>query len=443
MLENRFTRRKILRGLLENGATIAMAGAILGGEFVLGGCGGGAAVSTPPPTTLTDDQLLEKIEQANFQYFWNQASTLTGLVKDRATAIGTDSSTLASIAATGFGLTALCIGDARGYMTAAELKPRVLTLLEFLLNTAPQENGFFYHFMELDTGARAGTSEVSSIDTAILLCGILMCRAYFQDSEITGLADQIYARINWSWMLNGGSTLSQGWLPESGFFPTRWDTYSELMMLYLLAIGAPANAIPAGSWNAFSRPTLTYDGLTYITGNAPLFIHQYSHAWIDFRNKQDAYANYFQNSATATEAHKLFCVSLAGQFSDYSGTLWGISSSDSVNGYVAWGGPPSIGPIDGTIVPSASAGSVPFVPPDTLAVLHNLYNNFAAKAWTQYGFIDSFNPLTGWVDTDVIGINLGITMLMAENYRSQLIWNTFMTNAEITNAMIQVGFQKT
>jgi hypothetical protein len=433
----------MLRALVGNYASAAMAVPLLGGAFFASGCGGSSTVSPPPTNTLTDDQLLEKIEEANFQYFWNQASTVTGLVKDRAVALGTDSSTLASIAATGFGLTALCIGDSRGYMATAELKQRVLTLLNFLLSVAPQENGFFYHYMEIDTGARAGTSEVSSIDTAILLCGILMCRACFQDSEITSLANQIYARINWSWMLNGGTTLSQGWLPESGFLPTRWDTYSELMMLYLLAIGAPSNAIPASSWNAFSRPTLTYDGLTYITGDAPLYIHQYSHAWIDFRNKQDAYANYFQNSITATEAHKLFCVSLTGQFSDYNDNFWGISSSDSVNGYVAWGGPPEIGPIDGSLVPSASAGSVPFVPTDTLAVLQNLYNKFAATAWTQYGFIDSFNPLTGWVDADVIGIDLGITMLMAENYRSQLIWNTFMTNPEITNAMTQVGFQTT
>jgi hypothetical protein len=215
------------------------------------------------------------------------------------------------------------------------------------------------------------------------------------------------------------------------------------MMLYLLAIGAPANGIPASSWNAFARPTLTYDGLTYITGNAPLYIHQYSHAWIDFRNKQDAYADYFQNSVTATQAHKLFCVALAGQFSDYNDSFWGISSSDSEGGYVAWGGPPSMGPIDGSIVPSASGGSVAFAPTDALVVLQNLYNNFSAKAWTQYGFIDAFDPLTRWVDTDVLGIDLGIGMLMAENYRTELIWNTFMENSEITTAMEAVGFQNT
>ena len=158
------------------------------------------------------------------------------------------------------------------------------------------------------------------------------------------MATQIYQRIDWPWILNGGSTFSMGWTPENGFITTRWDTYSELMMLYLLAIGATMNPIPASAWQAFARPSLTYQGLTYITNSvAPLFIHQYSHAWFDFRNQQDAFANYFNNSVTATQAHKLFCESLASQFSDYSSSLWGITASDSVNGYVAWGGPPSLG----------------------------------------------------------------------------------------------------
>ena len=436
VLQNRFTRRYLLRVF----GKAALASPLLGTGFLEAACGGGTSSSSTP---LTDDQLLETIQQANFNFFWNQAGPATGLVKDRVVAHGTDSSTVSSIAATGFGLTALCIGDSRGYLPTAHLKQRVLAALNFLVTAAPQQNGFFYHFMDINTGARAGASEVSSIDTAILLCGILMCRAYFQDTQITSLANQIYERINWSWMLNGGTTLSQGWTPENGFLTTRWDAYSELMMLYLLAIGAPANPIPTNSWDAWSRPTLTYQGLTYITGNAPLFIHQYSHAWIDFRNKQDAYANYFQNSVTATQAHKLFCLSLASQFSDFTNDFWGISSSDSVNGYAAWGGPPATGPIDGSIVPSASAGSVAFLSADTLAVLRNLYTNYATTAWTQYGFIDAFNPLMGWVDADVLGIDLGITMLMAENYRTQLIWNTFMTNAEITNAMSQVGFQTT
>lgn len=436
-----------LRGLTRRQALALLAnGAIAAGldlALLNASCGGSGSNAPSPGGSISDDQLLDNIQRAGFQFFWEQASTNTGLIKDRAATTGTDTSTLSSIASTGFGLTALCIADSRAYQPTAQIKQRVVTTLNFLLTVAPSVNGFFYHFMEIDTGARAGSSEVSSIDTAILLCGVLTCRAYFQDSQITDLATQLYNRVNWPWMLNGGSTLSQGWTPENGFLASRWDTYSELMMLYLLAMGSLTNPIPAESWQAWTRPTLNYQGLTYITGNAPLFTHQYSHAWIDFRNKKDAFTNYFLNSVTATQAHKLFCLSLTGQFSDYTDNLFGISSSDSVNGYVAWGGPPTMGPIDGTVVPSATAGSLPFLPPDTLAVLRNIYTNFSAGAWTRYGFVDAFNPLTSWYDPDVIGIDQGITQLMAENYRTQFVWNTFMKNPEITNALALAGFQST
>ncbi len=402
-------------------------------------CGGsGTSNSGPPPPT--DDQFLDEIERATFLYFWEQASSTTGLVKDRAFASGNDSRTVSSIAATGFGLAALCIADQRGYMASANIVARVQATLSFLLNQMPNQNGFFYHFVDMNTGQRVNNSEVSSIDTAILLCGVLTCRQHFQDQQIADLATQIYQRVNWPWMLNGGNTFSMGWTPESGFLTTRWDTYSELMMLYLLAIGATVNPIPTSAWQAFTRPSLTYQGLTYITNtSAPLFIHQYSHAWFDFRNKQDAYANYFNNSITATQAHKLFCSSLAGQFSDYSDTLWGITASDSVNGYVPWGGPPTMGPIDGSVIPCAAGGSIPFLSSDCLAVLRNIQSAFP-KAWQRYSFVDAFNPLTGWYDTDVLGIDLGITMLMAENQRTGFVWSTFMKNPEVVAAMTAVGF---
>jgi hypothetical protein len=245
----------------------------------------------------------------------------------------------------------------------------------------------------MTTGARAFNSEVSSIDSAILVCGVLTCRQHFQDSQIRSLAAQLYDRVNWPWMLNGGTTFSRGWTPENGFLPTRWDTYSELMMLYLLAIGAPTQSIPASSSQAWSRPTLTYQNLTYISPVAPLFVHQYSHAWFDFRSKRDAFANYFQNSITATEAHRLFCLSLASQFPDYSDNLWGITASDSVNGYVVWGGPPSIGPIDGTVVPAAAGGSVVFEFPLTLQMLRTMRGTYGSRAWQRYGFVDALTRL--------------------------------------------------
>jgi hypothetical protein len=444
------TRREFLANLSKAAGVYALGGLAFAGT----GCGGGNSAPPPPPPgdgyPGTDDQLLEEIEKAGFLFFWEQADPTTGQVKDRAFAAGgNDNRPVSSIASTGFGLTALCIGDQRGYQPHAAIVSRVQNTLSFLANSMQPlgQNGFFYHFVDMTTGARAFNSEVSSIDTAILLCGVLMCREYFsQDAQIPALATQIYTNVNFNWMLNGGQTLSMGWTPENGFLTARWDHYCELMMLYLLAMAAPtpAFAIPPSSWAAWTRPTIQYQGLSYISGSDPLFVHQYSHAWFDFRNKKDTFTNYFQNSVTATQAHRLFCISLGSQFSDYSADLWGITSSDSKNGYVAWGGPSTqggpIGPVDGSIVPCATAGSLPFDFTNTIHVLRWIRGHYPA-AWQRYGYVDAFNPLTGWYDTDVICIDVGVSMLMAENHRTQLIWNTFMQNTEAQAGMQLAGFQ--
>ena len=426
------------RELLQYSAKAALAYPALNFATAMVSCGGG---SSSPPPPVSDDQFLDQIERATFQFFWEQASATTGLVKDRALAAGTDSRTDASIASTGFGPPALCIGHKRGYGDPAQIQSRVAATLDFLANQQTNVNGFFYHFIDMNTGARVRSSEVSSIDTSLLLCGVLACRQYFQDAQIQSLATQIYNRVNWPWMLNGGAAFSMGWTPENGFITSRWDTYSELMMIYLLAIGSTTNPVPVSSWDAFTRPTLTYQGLTYITNlEAPLFIHQYSHAWFDFRNKSDKYANYFNNSVSATNAHKLFCLSLQSQFSDYQSNLWGITASDSASGYVVWGGPPAMGPIDGSVVSCAAGGSLAFASSDCLAVLRNIRSQYPL-AWQRYGFVDAFNPLSGWYDPDVIGIDAGITMLMAENQRSSFVWNTFMSNPEAQNAFAAVGLK--
>jgi hypothetical protein len=442
-MKTSFTRRRLLSSL--GGASILTSFPKLG--LLPFGCGGRPS-SAPAPTSGdgyagTNDQLLEEIERAAFLFFWEQAPPSTGQVKDRALAAGNDARTVSSIASTGFGLSALCIGDQRGYQPTADIKARVKATLDYVLNQLQPmgKNGFLYHFVDMNTGARAFNSEVSSIDTAILLCGILMCRQYFsQDAQIPGLATKIYNKVNFAWMLNGGTTLSMGWTPENGFITARWDIYSELMMLYLLAMASTTFPIPASSWAAWSRPTYTYQGLTYISAGAPLFTHQYSHAWFDFRNKKDAFADYFQNSMTATMAHRLFCISLNGQFSDYSSDLWGISASDSQKGYLAWGGPPAMGSLDGTIVPCATAGSLPFDLKDTVHVLRWIRGHYPA-AWQRYGYVDAFNPLTNWYDPDVIGIDLGISMLMAENQRTQFVWNTFMKDPVAQSGMNLAGFR--
>lgn len=390
----------------------------------------------------SDDQLLDDIERAAFLFFWNEASPVTGLVKDRSLANGGDLRTLASIASTGFGLTALCIAAQRGYVSRSLAKERAHITLEFLLKPeTPSVNGFFYHFMEMNTGVRAHGSELSSIDTAILLCGVLSARQYFEDRQISSLARRLYERVDWSWMLDGGSTFAMAWTPEKGFTRARWDTYNELMMLYLLAIGSPTHPISKATWAAWSRPNIQYQGISYISGAAPLFIHQYSHAWFDFRNKRDDFTNYFDNSVKATQAHKLFCLSLSSRFPGYSQNLWGITSSDSPRGYVAWGGPPAEGPIDGTVVPAAAAGSLPFLSSETLKVLRTIRDKYPC-AWNRYGFVDAFNPTIKWVNADVIGIDVGISMLMAENLRTGFVWKNFMSNPEACRAMNLVGFRR-
>ena len=387
----------------------------------------------------TDDDLLDEIERAAFAFFWENADAATGMINDRSLAAGDDPGTVSSIASTGFGLTTLCIGDSRSYANTGEITARVKITLDFLWNRLPHENGFFYHFVDKSSGTRAFQSEVSVIDTSILLCGILTCRAYFADREIQTLATQIYERVDWPWMLHGGATFSEDWTPEFGFSLDRWDEYSELMMMYLLAIGSPTHPIPPSSWQAWKRTKFTYNGSTYISGDPYLFTHQYSHAWFDFRGKSDQFANYFQNSIAATIAHREFCLSLGTRFPQFSDDFWGVTSSDSPRGYVAWGGPPENGPINGTIVPCATAGSLPFLFEDCIRVLRNIRANYPL-AWQRYGFVDAFNPATGWYDRDVVGIDVGIAALMAENHRTGFVWRTFMKNPEAVQAMSLAGF---
>jgi len=388
-----------------------------------------------------DDQFLEELERATFQFFWDQGSPKTGLVKDRCNTRTEDNGIVASIAATGFGLTALCIGDRRGYISRAAALERVRATLQSLWGRLPNHRGFFYHWANVNTGERVWDSEVSSVDTAILLCGVLACREHFWIDDVQELADDIFDRVEWTWLSEDTTLLTHGWTPEVGFLPYRWDYYSELMMMYLLGMGSETYPLHAQAWAAWRRLTFDYEGQRYIGSFAPLFVHQYSQAWFDFRNKRDKYADYFQNSVIATEVHRQFCIELGKQFPDYNADMWGITASDSMYGYVAWGGPPETGPIDGTIVPCASAGSLPFLPQETMRVLRNIRQQYP-EAWCKYGFVDAFNPLKKWYDQDVIGIDLGITLLMAENVRTGFIWETFMKSEVAQRGMARAGFKK-
>jgi hypothetical protein len=395
------------------------------------------------PLSPEDDKFLEDLEKANFQFFWEQADPQTGLVKDRCHVRQTDTGVVASIAATGFGLTALCIGQKRGYVSFQDARNRAIATLHFLWKSMPNHRGFFFHFAHQKTGERIWDSEISSIDTAILLCGVLTCSQHFRHAEISRLAADIFNRVEWTWLSEDTTLLPHGWAPETGFLPYRWDYYSELMMMYLLGLGSSSHPLPVETWNAWKRSTFEYAGMRYIGAHAPLFVHQYSQAWFDLRGKRDKYADYFKNSAIATDVHRRFCLDLASQFPDYSDDLWGISASDSAKGYVVWGGPPQMGPIDGTVVPSAPAGSLPFLPQATLRVLKNMKARYAAGCWSRYGFVNAFNPLKNWYDPDVVGIDTGITMLMAENLRTGFVWTTFMRSREAQRGLERAGFHTT
>lgn len=442
------TRRDLLTGL---GGSLALAAAGVRAPQ--------AQVRTPPrrrrttepqlpipqvPMTLPDEdeRLLDEIERATFSFFWEQSNPTTGLVRDRFNVrAASDSRTAASIAATGFGLTALCIGAQREYVPVEEARARVVAALQFLDTGMPTHRGFYYHFADVHTGARIWDSEISSIDTAILLCGVLTCGEYFGDEEVSDLATRIFERADWTWLSADTTLLPHGWRPEAGFLQYRWDVYSELMMMYLLGLGSTTFPLPVETWHAWQRTVFEYDGLRYIGSFAPLFVHQYSQAWFDFRGRRDRYADYFENSVIATEVHRRFCLELAERFPHFSEDLWGITASDSVNGYVIWGGPPEMGPLDGTVVPSAAAGSLPFLPAETLRVLRNIRTNYDG-AWSRYGFVNAFNPMTGWYDPDVVGIDTGITLLMAENLRTGFVWETFTRNENVTRALQRAGFTR-
>src|SRR5271156_3127334 len=397
----------------------------------------------PPPATFgpEDEQFLDDVEHTSFLYFWEQANPQTGLIKDRSNARTNDTGVVGSIASTGFGLTAICIAEKRGFVSPQDARLRVLATLTFLWRTLPTHRGFFYHFANIDTGERLWDSEVSSVDTAILLCGILTCRQHFEDHDIVQLAHAIFDRVDWTWLSEDTALLTQGWTPEFGFLPYKWDYYSELMMIYLLGMGSSTHPLHPDAWAAWKRTTFEYDGLRYIGSFAPLFVHQYSQAWFDFRGRRDKFADYFQNSVIATDVHRRFCLELGKQYPDYSDDLWGITASDSNHGYVIWGGPPATGPIDGTVVPSAAGGSMPFQPQATLRVLKTIRTRYSG-AWSKYGFVNAFNPLTNWYDSDAIGIDTGITMLMAENLRTGFVWNTFMKTPEAQRGMRRAGLNK-
>lgn len=409
-----------------------------------------AAVPTAQIST-EDSAFLEDLQKKTFQFFWDHSNPKTGLTLDRTKTDGTPPSAgtthhkVASIAATGFALSGYCVAADRKWITPEQARNRTKNTLDFFANRAFNKNGWFYHWMDAETGERRWNSEISSIDTALLLGGVLTVKQCFSDDrEIVALADKIYRRVDFPWMLNGHPTLfSHGWRPETGWIPSRWQDYSEDKILYLLAIGSPTFPISPKSWYAWERTWEESGKYRYLAAVSPLFIHQFSHAWVDFRGRRESrppYIDYFENSVKATRAQQEFFADvLSKEFPKYSANMWGMTASDSQKGYLAWGAPPRHDRTDGTIVPCAAAGSLMFTPDITLPALKEMKARFGDKIYWRYGFADAFNPHNGWTNPDVIGIDLGITLLSAENLRSGKNWFWFMKNDEIRLAMKRVS----
>jgi len=400
---------------------------------------------SPLPTRLAtaDRVFLDTLERRALRFFVEHSDPVTGLTQDRAPTDGSPGEAPASIAASGFALTAWCIGAHRGWLGRDEALDCALRVLRFVDEHVAHEHGWIYHFVDVHSGARFWNCEASTIDTALFLQGAVLAREYLQDAEVTALVNRLYARVDWNWARNGGSTLTHGWTPEKGFLRSRWDSFSELPGLYLLGLGASANALPAGSWDAWRRgPVVAYGGRTFINC-PPLFTHQFPHAWFDLRGQHDGYADYWQNSVDATLAQREWCSDLSAAFPKWSRDLWGVTSSDSAHGYVAWGGPHAgTKRLDGTVVPCAPGGSLPFAPAECLSALRAMKEAGGARVWGRYGFADAFNPHNDWVSPDVVAIDLGITLAMAENLRSGFCWSVFMQAPEAQRGLQLAGFKR-
>jgi hypothetical protein len=416
---------------------------------------------------LTDDEFLDDLSHRSFRFFWEQSDPQTGITRGRARTDGSEypreRRDVGSTGATGFGLTAMCIGAERKWVKREEARERVrATLKAYADGPVKNEHGWFYHWVNVKSGERTSAnydvaqfgardgstadhgSEMSTSDATWLAAGALTTRQYFhEDEEIRRLATLVYERMDYAWMCNGEMTLAHGWTPENGFIKSRYDHYCQLACMYLLGIGSPTHTMKPECWYAWIRDPNEYAGYKYV-GKSVLWTYQWPFAWFDLRNRREGRGtgiNYWENSANATRAHKAFCFDLAKKFPGYSENIWGITSSESAHGYKAWGGPPARPSIDGSVVPCATAGSLMFTPDICLPALRAMNEQFGDKIYGRYGFADAFHPTNGWVCPDVLAIDIGITLLACENARSGNVWKWFMANPETQRALVLADIQ--
>ncbi len=396
-------------------------------------------IAKPDISKMSDKEFLELLERKAFGYFWRETNHETGLTKDKASNFKDDNLKVASIAAVGFALTSYCVAAEKGWISREEAMERTLNTLFFFRDKIENVHGFFYHFVGMENGERVWGCELSSIDTALFLSGALFAGEYF-GCKVKELAQEIYERIEWDWMLGEGDTLSMGWTPENGFLTDRWNKYGEQMIMYLLAIGSPTHPIPVSSWHIIRRPIWSYEGYVCLA-SPPLFTHQYSHLWVDFRGKHDDYVDYFKSSVNATKANRQFCINNKFNSKSFNENSWGLTACESPAGYRAYGTPPGYANYDGTVAFTAAGGSIPFAPRECISALRWMYEHHKEYVWGKYGFVDSFNIDKSWYSNNVIGIDQGPILIMSENYLSGFIWKYFMKNHDIKRAMQDVGFK--
>jgi hypothetical protein len=421
---------------------------------------------------LTINAELEKLQHETFKYFLYETNPTNGLVIDKTAA-----NWPSSIAATGLALASYPVAVEHGFMSRAAAVKRTLTTLRFFWNSpqgpepdATGYKGFYYHFLDMKTGRRAWQCELSTVDSAFLLAGMLTTGIYFDadtpdEREICTLADALYRRADWQWAQNQSPLLTHGWKPESGFLKFRWEGYDEAMLLYTLGLGSPTYPLPESSYAAW---TSTYEwkscyGYEYLYAG-PLFTHQLSHVWIDFRKIQDAFmrdkgSDYFENSRRATYIQQQYAINNPLKFVGYRECCWGITASDGpgpdilkIDGierqffdYVARGVP--YGPDDGTIAPWAALASLPFAPEIVLPVIDHYIYTLKLKEGHSYGFRSTFNQThpekshpCGWVSPWHYGINIGPIILMIENYRTGLLWELMRGCPYIVSGLRRAGF---
>ena len=396
------------------------------------------------------DTLLLKELKASYHFFIKEAnvdlkSKGYGLIKDKD--IYADE--IASIASVGYGLAALVIGANRNWISYPEAYKRASKTLDTFLNYVEGKNGFYYHFVNIHTGKREWNCEISIIDTAIFICGAILVGEYFQ-GQVKQKAEELYKRVDWEWYRNKESNyFYMGYKPETGFWG-HWDMYAEQLMLYVLSVASPTYPIQKTMYDDIKKEKCTYEGIKDIiyTYCGTLFTYQFSHAWIDFRDRKDENGiDWFENSKKATIANRTYCIKNKDRFTTFGENSWGLTACLGPNGYSGeYGAMPALADVDkqndGTVNPCGAVGSIVFTPELSMKALENFYNHYP-KLWGKYGFIDGYNLENGqWYSKEVIGIDKGISMMMIENYLSQLLWNQFMKNEYVQKGLEMLNISK-